>query len=215
MRNRILLASVVGAAVLITGGLLASNMGFKLNKQLQKLGGASGTQVIAVPFNQQTSLTDAETLLNDISLCPSSNVLSVARYVRSLDGLSSYSCLGGENFTIAKGDAYYVKVATDQPYIVVGSHDPSFSVSLLKPAGASGTNPYAAPFHSVASTAEELLNEISLCPGSQVLSVARYVKSLDGLSSYSCLGGENFSLAPGEGYLIKVSTDVSFVPAHY
>lgn len=216
MRKRILLATVLGVAVLVTGGIFASNMGFKLNLSLLgPAAGTTGTQLIAIPFNQQTSLANAEDLLNDISACPG-NALLVSRFVKSLDALSFYGCSGGDNFPLVKSEAYYVQVAANQSYIVVGSHDPSASVGLIGPAGGTtGTNSYSAPYHSVATTAEELINEISPCPGSTVDLVSRFVKSSDALSFYGCSGGDNFPLVAGEGYLIQVSSDISFVPAHY
>ena len=224
MKKRILWAGIVGAAaVLITGGILASNMGFKLNMSLVGPQGApatTGTNLVALPFNQQTSLTSVANLLADISPCPASNVNLISRFVRSADAVSFYSCLGGDLFTLTPGDGYFVQMDLTQSYITVGSHDPSATINLLGPQGApatTGTNPYAYPYHSVSATVAGLLTEVSPCsPGpSSVNLISRFVRSADAVSFYNCLGGDLFGLVPGDAYLIQVNTDVSFVPAHY
>lgn len=217
MRRKILWASALGvAAVLIAGGILASNMGFKINKLLNGPDGlgSTGTQLIALPFNQQTNLTNAEGVITDIG---AGAVDVVARYVRSTDGLETYTGSAGVNFGLTAGDPIYVTVNTDTSYIAVGSHDPGLIVALQGPAGGStGTNGYAYPYHSVASNAEQLINEIEAAVGGDVVDVvARYVKATDGLETYTGSAGVNFNLTPGDGYLITVTTDLGFTPAHY
>jgi hypothetical protein len=228
MSSKILWASVLGiAAVLIAGGVFASNMGFKINKGLggpqanrSPTRASTGTQIISLPFNQQTNLANAEDLINDIG---ASIVNSVARYVRQDDSLEFYTGSVGTNFTLIPGDAVYVVLSTDTPYIAVGSHDPGLSVALqgpqpnASPGGfSSGTNGYAYPYHSVSSTAEELIIEIEAAVNGDVVnSISRYLSADDSLEFYTGSVGTNFNLVPGEGYLINVTTDLSWVPAHY
>ena len=55
-RNYVVVA-VAAAALLVAGGLFASNMGFKLNYVMDgpaDNGSASGTQALALPFNQRS-----------------------------------------------------------------------------------------------------------------------------------------------------------------
>ena len=63
MRRRTYTAIAIGAvALLVAGGLFASNMGFKLNYRLDQTGdnnSFSGTSSIGLPYNQQTSLLKA------------------------------------------------------------------------------------------------------------------------------------------------------------
>ena len=71
-RNYVVALSTI--VLLVAGVVVASNMGFKLNKvingQGDDIGGGllsnSGTQDIALPFNQQTSITMASHLRTDI-----------------------------------------------------------------------------------------------------------------------------------------------------
>lgn len=206
-------------AVLVAGGLFASNMGFKLNYTLNgPSGGSSGTTALALPYNQQTNLIDAEDLIDDINAGAGSSVVaSVSRYLNATDGLETYTGLTGVNFSLAPGEGYLLKTTADTNYIVVGSHDPALSVSLSGPAGgSSGTTLWSFPYHSTAGNAEDLIGEINTAVGSPVVaSVSRYLSATDGLETYTGLTGTNFALAPGEGYYVKVNSSASWVPSHY
>ena len=216
---------VVGLAASV---LIASNMMFKLNRSFEgpqpnpalPLGVTTGTNSLALPFNQQPDLIDAEDLLADIDSDTNGAADLIMKFVRSADALLFYNGSTGVNFALTPGEGYLVQVNTDADYLIVGSHDPALSIVLLgpqpnpSPSGeSSGTNLYAYPFHSVASNAEELMNEIG---SSTVVSVGRWVNSIDGIEIYTGFAGQtNFALVPGEAYYVVVNTDVSFVPAHY
>ena len=61
MRKRSILVAAVGlVAVVVAGGLFASNMGFKLNYTLvadQDVNSRSGANTLSLPYNPQTDLT--------------------------------------------------------------------------------------------------------------------------------------------------------------
>ncbi len=215
MKKKSLWAAVAGVVTLMLGyGVFASNMFFKLKVDLlgPGVGSLSGKQTIALPFNQQTSLTNAGDLLSDIP-----SAVSISRFVQATDSLVFYAAGSGEDFPLVKGEAYYVQVSSDDSYLIVGTHDPSFSVPLRGPQGGStGTTFYAYPYHSVATTAGELINEINGFVGAnRVEQVSKYIRSADVVEFYTGHTGTNFNLVPGEGYLIKVNSDLSFVPRHY
>ena len=106
-------------AVLVAGGLFASNMGFKLNYTLNgPSGGSSGTTALSLPYNQQTNLIDAEDLINDINAGAGSSVVaSVSRYLNATDGLETYTGLTGVNFSLAPGEGYFVKVNSSASWV--------------------------------------------------------------------------------------------------
>lgn len=230
MRNKILWAGALGVvAVLIAGGIFASNMGFKINLSLEGPQAntsasmlSNGTQIIALPFNQQTDLANAEDLIGDIG---AASVDFVERYVSLDDATEFYTGAAGTNFLLEPGDAVYVTVLADLPYIAVGSHDPSLGINFEGPQAntsasmlSNGTNGYAYPYHSVAATAEELIGEIELFAGvpGVVDFVERYSGLNDALEFYTGAAGTNFNLVPGEGYLVTVTADVNgYVPSHY
>jgi len=228
MRKRSFLVAAVGlAAVLIAGGLFASNMGFKLNFLLQSPAvgvSATGTTVMGLPYNPQTNITNADQLLQDINTVAGSSVVaSVSQFDRSADGLISYTGFSGTNFAIVPEEAYYVTVSSNVNYIIVGSHNPSLGVTFYGPGSttpqgvsSTGTNAWSYPYHSTLTIAAELITEINAVGGGQVASVSQWDKTSDGLISYTGFSGTNFALAPGQGYLVTVDADVAgYIPSHY
>jgi len=205
------------ALVLAAGGLMASNMGFKLNYELLATGAgsASGTNTLALPYNRQSGLTTALDLMNDIGFA---SVQSVQQFVESSDSLASYTGRKGSppNFNLVSGSSVFVKMSAPVNYIVVGSHDPALAISLdaTGAGSASGTNFFSYPYHSTSATALDLMNDIGFA---SVQSVQRFVESSDSLASYTGRKGSppNFNLVPGEGYFVKMSSTVSYVPSHY
>jgi hypothetical protein len=226
MRNRktILAAlSVVGVAVLVlAGGLMASNMGFKLNLPLVAAAGgvsASGTNYIGVPYNQQVGLVTAKDLFLDIQKGGSVQFLN--QHSKLTDGFEVYTFGGGtlppDGWNLQAGEAYIAKVGTDQNYIIVGSHNPGLTISLVGAGAgsASGTNYYVHPYHGVAATARDLFLEI----GGDIQFLNQHSKLTDGFEVYTFGGGtlppNGWNLQAGEGYIVKIGSDKDFVPQHY
>jgi hypothetical protein len=207
--------------MLVAGGLFASNMGFKLNYPLTGPGAApiDGTNTLGLPYNQQTNLLDVEDLLADINATAGGNVVvSIQRFVKATGGLETYTPAGGTNFPLTAGEGYRVKVNAPVNYIIVGSHDPTLTLTLTGPAAApvDGTNEFAFPYHGVASNADELLQEINTqAAAAAVVSIQRFVKSTGGLETYTPAGGVNFPMVPGEAYRVKVNQNVNYQPDHY
>jgi hypothetical protein len=221
MKNRKLVLTVVSmvavAALVLAGGVMASNMGFKLNLPLLAASGgvsASGTNYVALPYNAQVGLVTAKDLFLDIP-----GAQQINRHVKSNDGFDFYSVAGTNlppnGWNLAAGEAYIVKMGANLNYIVVGSHNPGLSVSLVGPGPGSGTNYYAHPYHGVAANAKDLFFEI----GGPIQQLNRHVKLNDSFDFYSIAGTNlppnGWDLKPGEGYIVKVGANHSFVPAHY
>jgi hypothetical protein len=203
------------AVVLVAGGLMASNMGFKLNYPLKAgdLGvtSKSGTQTIALPYNRQVGIDTARDLFEDMA---ASGV--VVQNIQRFDGATDATQLyfGGQpDFNLVAGEGYFVKVGNNKDYIVVGSHDPSLSLTLLPgsdPGSKSGTQMYGHPYHAVSSKASELFAE--LFP--EIQNIQRFDRKTDATALY--FGGQpDFNLVPGEGYLVKVGSSKTFTPEHY
>jgi hypothetical protein len=226
MRKKAFVVAAVGvAALVVAGGLVASNMGFKNNYQLDSAGqngSASGAQTIALPYFQQTNIVTAEDLITDIELTPGAVVDSVSRVVRTTDLKSAYvNGFGGDNFAITPGEGYIVVMSTGGAYIIVGSHNPSLGINLDSPGvngSNSGTQLWAMPYHFTGAVALDLIADIEAVSGpGTVDSVARQVRTTDALSAYvSGFGGDNFALVPGEAYTIVMSGPaVNWIPSHY
>ena len=155
--NKKVFVVVVGVAMacVMASGLIASNMGFKLNYPLVAVGAGSnsGTNVVAAPID----------------------------------------------------------------YIVVGSHEPSLSISLDGPGAGSnsGTNFFSAPYHTTSTTALDLMNDIGFA---SVQNIQRFLEATDGLETYTGRKGTpapNFNLVPGEAYFIRMGSTVSYTPSHF
>jgi len=205
--------------VVMAGGLLASNMGFKLNYTLsQTLAGTSksGTNMLALPDLRQTGLNTAKNLMDDITLA---NVTNVQKFIKSTDQYQLYTGRkgSGADFNLVAGEGVIVKMATTTNYIVVGSDDPTLAYTLnATQAGVSksGTNIYAYNYHQTAATAKGLMDDITLA---NVTNVQKFIKSTDQYQLYTGRkgSGADFNLTPGEAYIIKMATTTNYTPSHY
>ncbi len=236
MRRRTYTAIAIGAvALLVAGGLFASNMGFKLNYRLDQTGdnnSFSGTSSLALPYNQQTSLLKASDLYADINATAGGVVVaSISKLLKNDpfptgDALQSYTGASSlTDFDLAPGEGYRINVSGSVDYIIVGSHDPGLVINL-DAAGTnnsfSGTTDFAYPYHSTAATAADLYSEINTQAGNVVVaSISKLQKDQafpagDTLLSYTGASNlTNFPLVPGESYRINVTQNVAYVPSHY
>jgi hypothetical protein len=228
MRKSILTVAAVGlVAALVAGGLVASNMGFKLNFALPDTSTTkTGTTVMALPFNQQTNLVDADDLLSDMNAVGgASNVQSVSRLDRSTDGLITYTGTAGANFLLSTTEAFYVTVNPAFNYIIVGSHDPAAALTFYAPGNATpdgvsktGTNSFSLPYHTTQNNADGLLAEINAVGGGVAGNVAQWDDQVDGLDAYTGTAGNNFTLVPGKGYTVGLTagSDITgYIPSHF
>lgn len=211
MRNKRVAAVIViaMAAIVAAGGLMASNMGFKLNYPIVAPGGgsASGTQTIALPYNRQVGIDTASELLADM-VGTGVAAIELQRFDAATDSNEAYP--GIADFTLESGVGYLVRSGNAAPYIIVGSHDPGMTVSWQGPAigvSASGTQRYAHPYHGVAATASQLLAETG------AIEIQRFDTATDSNEAYP--GVADFPLVPGVAYLVRVGSNTNFIPAHY
>jgi hypothetical protein len=211
-RSMTVLVVVFALAVVLTGGLMASNMGFKLNRALiagADPGSASGTQLIALPYNRQVGIDTAEDLFKDIG---TSKVQNIQRYNTANDKFVPYA-FGLPNFPLVAGQGVSVKMGTNTNYIVVGSHDPSAVIQLESAgaASASGTQLYAPPYHGTAAMASQLFIELG---PTNVQNIQRYNTANDKFQPYG-YGLPDFPINPGEAYFVKMGNTLAYSPSHY
>ena len=212
------------AAILATGGLLASNMGFKVNRTLNGAGSGGATvgeNHIALPFNAQLGLSVADDLLGDIEQGDTTLVDFVQRFDPLTNQRSSWfgGKIGGVNFGLVACESYFVTVAAGRTtnYIIVGSHNPTLPCTF-NGSGVAGwavnENPYAIPYHTTATNAADLLGQIP-----NVGFVQRFDPVLDQRESWfgGKIGGTNFGIAPGEGYFIQMNSGATatVTPEHF
>lgn len=118
--NKKVFVVVVGVvmACVMASGLIASNMGFKLNYPLANQGASSksGTNTIGLPFNRQSGLDTASDLLIDIG--GTADVINIQGFLEATDGLQVYTGLktSGPDFDLVPGEAYFVRMGTTVNY---------------------------------------------------------------------------------------------------
>ena len=209
-RSMTVLVVVLAAAVVLTGGLMASNMGFKLNRALVAAGTAgsvSGTQTLSLPYNRQVGIDTASDLFVDIG-----SAFNLQRYETSTDLFQFYS-FGSPDFALAAGEGLFVQVGTDTNYIIVGSHDPAAVIQLEGPGAASlsGATLFAPPYHATAATARDLFVELGI---TNVFNIQRWDTTTDLYQFYS-FGSTDFPITPGEAYFVSMGTTLAYSPSHY
>jgi hypothetical protein len=213
----------VGLTALSAGihALLASNVGFLVNCPLTPPGpgSRSGHNTLNLPYRRDAQLVAASDVLRDLQI---TNVANVQRFLESSDGFFVYTGRKGDsppNFAIQPGECYFVKMLIKVDYVLGGSSDPSVVLALnapgTVPASLSGTNFVGLPYHVVARTAGELMQDIGLA---SVANVQRFIKSTDTMHVYTGRKGSpspDFALDPCECYFIKMNTTVNYIPSHY
>jgi hypothetical protein len=216
----LIVATIAAVAMVgLAGGLMASNMGFKLNRELRAADGGvtskTGSQTLSIPYNPQVGMTDARGLFSDIAAAGGAQNLQ--RFLPATDTFEVYTFAPGSpnNFTLAPGVGYFVKVGPPNfSSIVVGSHDPSAVVQLNAAGGgsATGSNLLAPPYHTTAADARELFTEIGVAQNLQ-----QFLPASDTFAVYTFAPGSpnNFPIEPGVAYFVKMSSDLPYQPSHY
>ncbi len=225
MRKRtfVLVMGFALAAVLATGGLLASNMGFKINYTLNGAGAngfVAGENHVAMPFNKQLGMTDAAGFLTDVQNAPC-GAASVQRFDPTLGFRQTYTGgkIAGTNFALGTCESYFVQMNAGQTcgYIIVGSHDPNAQCTFNGTGVGgfvAGENNYALPYHTTANNAAELLGQLP-----NAASVQRFEGTLGFRQTYTGgkIAGTNFAVTPGEGYFVQMTAGqtATITPDHY
>jgi len=223
-RKVIVGALLVAFAVVLTAGtLVASNMGFKLNYQLDNtIAGVSktGKNTLSLPDNRQTGLNTAKNLMDDVGFA---SVDNIQRFVKSSETYAIYNgrapTPASANFNLTSGEAYIVKMRTAAAYIVVGSDDPTLAITLNNTTpgvSKTGRNFYAYNYHQTAATAKQLMDDVGFA---SVDNIQRLIKATETFAIYNgrapTPSSANFNLTPGEGYFVKMRTTSTYTPSHY
>lgn len=197
MKRKGLLAVATVAILVIGIAAIASNMGFKIDISLT---GGGAYNWVSLPY--YNSYTDAGSIFSDVPNCT-----QVSRWDTTTGAFQTWNGSRGTNFTVDEGEAYLVKVSSASNWIVVGSHDPSFALSLQ---AGGAYNWVSVPYHTTATDAGTLFSQIPNCS-----QVSRWDTASGSFQTWNGSRGTNFGLTAGEGLLVKVSTASSWTPAHY
>lgn len=230
MRKKTLFATMTVAlcAVVAAGGLLASNMGFKLNYRLNASAGSGGVGTgknsLALPYFRQSGLNDAFQAILDIGGGSVVPVANIQKFNENNDSFSVYSGRMGTPspiFSLAAGDGYFVQMTANTNYIVVGSHDPSLAIQLNSPSvgvSATGKNFMAPPYNITSTNSFQLILDIGGGSVVPVANVQKFNATNDSFAVYTGRMGTPsplFALAPGEAYFVQMVSTVPYTPSHY
>jgi hypothetical protein len=196
MRTKVLLGLAVALMLVVGVATIGSNMGFKISIPLAA-GGASNW--VSIPY--YNSYTDATSIYNDVP-----GATQVSRWDNPTGSIQTWTGRG-TNFAVTPGEAYVIKVSAPTNWIVVGSHNPSLSLSL---AAGGASNWVSVPYHATATDASTLFTQL----GANVTQVSRWDNPTGSIQTWTGRG-TNFALTPGEAVVIKVGSVTPWTPAHY
>ncbi len=207
-------AVAIVAVLILAGGIVASNMGFRIVRPLKAADGGvqslSGVNSLGLPYVPKPGLATVANLWDDL-IAQGVDVQEIRRYDPVTDQEVVYTD-GEPDFPLQPGHGYLVQVGSDHDYTIMGSHSPGTVLTLHGPGPESvnGTHVIAMPYHALANTASDLFKEIGSPP---IVNIQRYDPATDQYAIYAA-GLPDFPLVPGEAYRVKVSSRVDYVPAH-
>jgi hypothetical protein len=203
MKRNVLLVLAAVAVLAIGSAAIASNMGFKISIPLT----AGVSSFVSIPY--YNSYTDAASLRNDINAAISGTA-TVYAYNGTIWQRYAGGTIGQVNFTITPGQGYQVSPAASGNWIVVGSHNPSLAISFT-----SGVTSFVSvPYHTTATTAQLLRNEIDAAIGSTV-TLYNYNGSIWQRYAGGTIGQVNFNITAGSAVQVAPAASGSWTPAHY
>ncbi len=195
-------------ALLATGHLVASNVGYRIVYELKAPPDAvNGTNWLALPYKNKPGLIDAEDLFNDLG--GAAFVESIARFDSASDSFETFTGGPGNNFTLTAGEGLRVVMKSTVQYEIFGSHDAQYVVPLpgfdVSPTGSSWIS---LPYNAESTTASALRDEIG---PSAVQEIQRYIRSTGAYQVYSGSSAD-FSLERGQAYQIIMKETIQYVP---
>lgn len=196
MRTKLLLVTAAVLMLIVGTVAIGSNMGFKISIPLAAAGASNW---VSIPY--YNSYTSASSIYNDIT-----GAAQVSRWDNPTGSIQTWAGRGTD-FAVTPGEAYVIKVSSPTNWIVVGSHNPSLSVSL---AAGGASNWVSVPYHTTATSASVLFTQL----GPNAAQVSRWDNPTGSIQTWAGRGTD-FPITPGEGVVIKVSSVTPWTPAHY
>jgi hypothetical protein len=181
LRSSRLTVTVLAAATVILaagGAAIGSNMGFKFNKPMTRVGDATGTQTgnnwTSVPYNNPYGTINGfctQTGLNTTAIQKAS--VQFDNYDAAHAGFASTTCgattgVFNGTFPLIPGRGFQVRLPNNTfpaSIIIVGSHDPARALTMVSTGGVAGqvgAFDYAIPYHTTAVKMLDLCPQIGL-----------------------------------------------------
>lgn len=203
--------AAISVAALAAAPALASNMGFKMNRQISALGANPiGQNNVALPYRGPYN--------NAQDICVALNLTAATGRVSQINAATgvplNHTCGNAGAFALLPRVGMRVTNPTATNGIIVGSHVPGQSVSLSAlGAFPRGQNSYPVVYHTTAVNAQDLCVQAGLTPASG--RVSRINAATGVPQNHTCGNAGAFGLVLGEAVTITNPTAVNFVPAHF
>jgi hypothetical protein len=225
---------LVAATMVIAGGMtIASNTGFKINKGLRLVQttdtGQKGSNWVSIPyFNPYNNGTDFCTQTGLRSALAGATT-TIAKQDPVTGSTSSANCFSAGSFTLVPGQGLKIRpaaivggVANPNSIIIVGSHNPSLSLTIPKPgAGQVGNFWFSVPYHTTAVTAADLCSSIGMTSTGIVgkATIGRLDPNSGSTTTGTCgtSSATTLVLNLGEAVVLREPTaaPLTFVPSHF
>jgi hypothetical protein len=196
------LAIAMGAVlVLLAAGVnaSASNMAFKLNKQICQLGTApTGQNLVALPYNSPyEGAGGLQALCNALGLSTSAQLTQW----NGTGNIFVFACGTGQQFNLLKGKGVMItEPAGTKTGVIVGSDTPNKTITIenlqIAPVG---TNVIPIDYHTTAVTPQDLCTDCGL---SNTATISRFDACSGQILQHQCGSIPQWNLVLGEAVLI-------------
>ncbi|MDQ7006498.1 MAG: hypothetical protein Q9Q40_04640 [Acidobacteriota bacterium] len=201
-----LVAGLLGVALLVSGMVVASNMGFKFVPDIP----ANSAFNLSLPWNN--NYTKGSELLNDLP-----GVTRLQKF--NPDSTFTDWFVGAspvQNFDVIKSEAYIANAGSSgsNTAVIVGSHDPNFTLSF-NPNEAFNAS---APYHQTYTKANELLSDLNGQLGSGAVSRLQKFNADSTFTDWfvGASATQNFNMDLGMGVIVITGNGGSgFAWPHY
>lgn len=218
---------LVAAMMIVAGGVVtASNTGFKMNKPLNASGaGQIGNNWTSVPYFNPYGNVGA--FCTQTGLITSGGLRDTVADIDPVTGVTTTVTCGTAGATaraIFPGRGIRIRrpttVVGTTSIIVVGSHNPSLSITVPDAGtGAVGTLWFAVPYHTTAVTAADLCLSSGLTSAGGLRATIQRLNAATGvITTVTCgtAGASTLNLVLGEAVAIREPNGpLSFIPAHF
>lgn len=231
-----ILALAVAVFATSSGILMASNMGFKINRSLRNgfvSPGPKNENRISYPYNNP--YTTAKLLCNSVGAVGAGATGSTVAQLDPATGATvSFACpLAGPGFTPVPQRGVRARLGASGPTSAVlvgssvesgaGSFYPTLIGGFVSTTAPKGDNELSVVYHTTRTNAEGICDDIAACnAGSKAgLSVIRLDSATGSSTSHPCATAiNNFSLVIGESVIVRKTTAGNLgpgtcAPAHF
>jgi hypothetical protein len=216
--NAVLAILAIAGAMLLVGSdeALASNMGFKENKQIFAQDGPpqNGRNLVALPFNNP--YVTSQDVCDALNLAGASCRVSQVNASTGAQPADFCAAAGGAFNITARVGVLIDSCTANTSGILVGSHAPAVPVNLFQqtPPSPKGFNHYPVPFHTTNANMQAVCVDIGVPAGPG--RILRNNADTGVQTAWNCGPGVSPNLVLGESVIIdSLTAPLNPVPSHF